>query len=265
MKAKACFRYQILDLRWPVLVYYLVILAITLLTALSLGNFSVVGSAGEMTVREMAEANHTILSGLTGASVVFVFIVGLNSFTENFRFGLQNGVSRKTVFLSRIYTAGVTALFMGLVDQLMHTMLSWIGSATSSRWISVSLFQQIFPKTFENPVQGFFLSVVFGFCLLFLAANLGYAIVMVFYRLKTLGKILVGAGVPAALIFGIPAIKGLDTLYFGERLRAFARVTLQPFLKFAFGSPASCLVSLLVLGVLMALVDWLLLRRAIVR
>lgn len=43
MKAKACFRYQILDLRWPVLVYYLVILAITLLTALSLGNFSVVG------------------------------------------------------------------------------------------------------------------------------------------------------------------------------------------------------------------------------
>ena len=257
MKAKACFLYQILDLRWAVLVYYLAIFCLTLLT-----NISVVSMTSSLSIN----GEHTvIMSGLTFASGIFIFIVGLNSFTESFWFALQNGVSRRTLFLTRLATAGATALFMGLVDQLCHSLVSLAGQNLPSGWMSLSLFQQLYPQAWGNPVQGFFLSVVFGFCLLLFMANAGYAVVMLFYRLNKLGKVLVGAGVPALLIFGIPVLKALDSMYFGERLRAFGNAVVQPVLDFAFHTVPNCMFSLLVLAALFALFDWLLLRRAIVR
>ena len=67
------------------------------------------------------------------------------------------------------------------------------------------------------------------------------------------------------MIFGIPAIKALDTLYFGERLRAFSNAVISPVLDFAFNTVPNCMISLLLLAALFALIDWLLLRRAIIR
>lgn len=260
MKAKACFLYQILDLRWALLVYYLVLFCLTLLA-----NFSVITLTGSSGHGFSEEGEHYLVSGITAASAIFIFIVGLNSFTENFRFSLQNGVSRKTLFLTRLATAGATALLMGLVDQIFHSLIAVAGKMASSTWLSVSLFQQLYPRASGNPIQGFFLSVVFGFCLLLFMANVGYAIVMLFYRLNKLGKVLVGAGVPALLIFGVPTVKALDTLYFGERLRAFGNAVVQPVLDLAFNAVPNCMISLLALAALFALFDWLLLRKAIVR
>lgn len=257
MKAKACFLYQILDLRWALLIYYFVIFCITLLA-----NFSVITMTSSLSI---AGEDTIIMSGIMFSSCIFMFIVGLNSFTENFRFSLQNGVSRKTLFLTRLFTAGTTALFMGLLDQIFHSLINLVGKLSSSPLMSISLFQQLYPTAWGNPVQGFFLSVIFGFCLLFLMANVGYAVVMLFYRVGKLGKVLVGAGVPALLIFGIPALKALDSMYFGERLRAFSNAVIQPVMDFAFNTAPNCMISLLVLAALFALFDWLLLRRAIVR
>lgn len=260
MRLKASFLYQILDLRWAFLIYYIVILFLALFTSLTVVSFSA-ASAG------IVGGNESVaISGITVASAMFLFIVGLNSFTENFRFGLQNGVSRKTIFLSRMCTAAASSLFMAVVDQIIHTAvsLSVLGQGNPHQ-ASVSLFQQLYPAASENPVQGFFLSVVFSFCLLLFISNVSYAIVMLFYRVGKLGKVLVGAGIPAALIFGIPAIKALDTLYFGERLRAFSNAVIAPVLDFAFNTVPNCMISLFLLAALFALIDWLLLRRAIVR
>lgn len=260
MKAKACFLYQIFDLRWAVLIYYFIIFCLTLLA-----NYSVITLMASTSTGATTEEHNVIMSGITSSSAIFIFIVGLNSFTENFRFSLQNGVSRKTLFFTRLCTAGVTALFMGVMDQIIHSLLSLVGQRFNTRWLSVSLFQQLYPQAYGSPVQGFFLSALFGFCLLLFMANTGYAIVMLFYRLNKLGKVLVGAGVPVVLLFGIPAITALDTLYFGERLQAFAQATLAPALDFAFNSVPNCFISLLALAALFGLFDWLLLRRAIVR
>lgn len=261
MRLKASFLYQILDLRWAFLIYYIVILFLAIFADITIVGFSSVSSEGVV-----EEGNTMVMSGITGASAVFIFIVGLNSFTENFRFGLQNGVSRKTIFLSRMCTAVASALFMAVVDQIIHTLISLFHALQpNSHRLSVSLFQQLYPAACENPVQGFFLSVVFSFCLLLFISNVGYAIVMLFYRVGKLGKVLVGAGIPVALIFGIPAIKALDTLYFGERLRAFSNAVISPVLDFAFNTVPNCMISLLLLAALFALIDWLLLRRAIVR
>ena len=260
MKLKASFLYQILDLRWALLIYYFVILCLTLLANITIVSFSSASSIGVV-----GDGKTMVMSSITGASAIFLFIVGLNSFTETFRFGLQNGVSRKTIFLSRMCTAVSTSLFMAVVDQIIHTMLSLSLIRQANHQVSISMFQQLYPNTNGNPVQGFFLSVVFSFCLLLFISNVGYAIVMMFYRVGKLGKVLLGAGIPAALIFGIPAIKAFDTLYFGERLRAFGNAVISPILDFAFNTVPNCMISLLLLAALFALFDWLLLRRATIR
>ncbi len=259
MKLKASFLYQILDLRWALLIYYFVILCLTLLANITIVSFSSASSVGVV-----GENDTIVMSGITFSSAIFIFIVSLNSFTENFRFSLQNGVSRKTLFLARLCTAGATSLFMAVVDQIIHVLISLVEEPLS-HLVSISLFQQIYPQTFENPVLGFFLSVVFSFCLLLFISNVGYAIVMMFYRVGKLGKVLLGAGIPAALIFGIPAIKAFDTLYFGERLRAFGNAVISPVLDFAFNTVPNRMISLLLLAALFALFDWLLLRRATIR
>ena len=260
MKLKASFLYQILDLRWALLIYYFVILCLTLLANITIVSFSSASSMGVV-----GENDTIVMSGITFSSAIFIFIVSLNSFTENFRFSLQNGVSRKTIFLSRMCTAVSTSLFMAVVDQIIHTMLSLSLIRQANHQVSISMFQQLYPNTNGNPVQGFFLSVVFSFCLLLFISNVGYAIVMMFYRVGKLGKVLLGAGIPAALIFGIPAIKAFDTLYFGERLRAFGNAVISPVLDFAFNTVPNCMISLLLLAALFALFDWLLLRRATIR
>lgn len=259
MKLKASFLYQILDLRWALLIYYFVILCLTLLANITIVSFSSASSVGVV-----GENDTIVMSGITFSSAIFIFIVSLNSFTENFRFSLQNGVSRKTIFLSRMCTAVSTSLFMAVVDQIIHVLISLVEKPLS-HLVSIPLFQLIYPQTFENPVLGFFLSVVFSFCLLLFISNVGYAIVMMFYRVGKLGKVLLGAGIPAALIFGIPAIKAFDTLYFGERLRAFGNAVISPILDFAFNTVPNCMISLLLLAALFALFDWLLLRRATIR
>ncbi len=261
MKLKAIFLYQILDLRWALLIYYFVILFLSCFSSITVVSFSSATSVGVV-----GNSDGMVMSGITGASAIFIFIVGLNSCRENLRFSLQNGISRKTLFLSRMYTAGATALFMAVVDQIIHSLvyLSLVAQSNSHA-ASVPLFQQLYPTASGNPVQGFFLSVIFGWFLLLLMSNIGYAINMLFYRLNKLAKVLVGAGVPAALIFGIPAIKALDTLYFGERLRAFSSAYIEPVLDFAFNAVPNCLVSLFILAALFALLDWLLLRRAVVQ
>ena len=259
MKLKASFLYQILDLRWALLIYYFVILCLTLLANITIVSFSSASSVGVV-----GENDTIVMSGITFSSAIFIFIVSLNSFTENFRFSLQNGVSRKTLFLARLCTAGATSLFMAVVDQVIHVLISLVEEPLS-HLVSIRLFQLIYPQTFENPVLGFFLSVVFSFCLLLFISNVGYAIVMMFYRVGKLGKVLLGAGIPAALIFGIPAIKAFDTLYFGERLRAFGNAVISPVLDFAFNTVPNRMISLLLLAALFALFDWLLLRRAAIR
>lgn len=261
MKLKASFLYQVLDLRWALLIYYFVILFLTFFSKIAIVSFSSASSVGVV-----GDSHTMVMSGINGASAIFIFIVGLNTCRENLRFSLQNGVSRKSLFLARLCTAGVVSLFMALMDQILHTLISlFLVAQSNSHQVSVSLFQQLYPHANGNPVQEFFLSVIFGFFLLLLMFNLGYAINMLFYRMNKLGKVLVSAGVPAALIFGIPAIKALDTLYFGERLRAFSSAYIEPVLDFAFNAVPNCLVSLFLLAALCALLDWLLLRRAIVR
>lgn len=257
MKTKKMFFYQIMDIRWPMLIYYGVVLLITLLANLSVITLSASISGGK--------DGGAILSGLTGSSAIFLFIVGLNVFREYLRFGLQNGVSRKTLFCSRMLSAVTIAFVMGCIDQLVHGILALATSGMNLGWLSVSLFQLAYPAAFQAPVVGNLLGVLFNFSLLLAASSLGYMFVIVFYRLGKIGKLFIVPGIPVLVFFGLPLLAGLDDLYFGGVCKAFLDKTILPALQWIFAAPAGCMVFFFVLSAVFSGVAWLLMRKAPLR
>ena len=108
MKLKQSIRYQLADFIGPVIVYYGIVVAVHILFFL---------------IHNCVNANVMYLGGgMSGFSMVFLFICGLCSFHDNLPMHLQNGVSRKTLFFTRLCTAGVTALFMGVMDQIIQAL-----------------------------------------------------------------------------------------------------------------------------------------------
>ena len=83
MKRKAAVRYLLHSYRNPLLIFYGIILLVSLLVC---------------TLMEVQVAGEGKVSSVNGASVIFLFVCGLNAFKEDFCFFLQNGVSRNAVF-----------------------------------------------------------------------------------------------------------------------------------------------------------------------
>lgn len=97
MKRKAAVRYLLHSYRNPLLIFYGIILLVSLLVC---------------TLMEVQVAGEGKVSSVNGASVIFLFVCGLNAFKEDFCFFLQNGVSRKTQFSATCIAFLPVALLM---------------------------------------------------------------------------------------------------------------------------------------------------------
>lgn len=81
MKLKQSIRYQLADFIGPVIVYYGIVVAVHILFFL---------------IHNFINPNMMYLGGgMSGFSMVFLFICGLCSFHDNLPMHLQNGVSRR--------------------------------------------------------------------------------------------------------------------------------------------------------------------------
>ena len=107
MKRKAAVRYLLHSYRNPLLIFYGIILLVSLLVC---------------TLMEVQVAGEGKVSSVNGASVIFLFVCGLNAFKEDFCFFLQNGVSRKTQFSATCIAFLPVALLMAVVDSLMTAL-----------------------------------------------------------------------------------------------------------------------------------------------
>ncbi len=174
MKLRAAYRYQIHDLKFSILIYYCVIVGLFILVAASALAF--IGN-GNVSVN----ANGSI----GGATFIFLFVLGLNSFKENFLFSLQNSVSRKTLFSSRLAVFATLAVFMNIVDLVLGYVLA----------LAASLRVGINVAGYAPSFVGLLSSMFFAFTILML----GYFLTILFFRLNKLGKVLVGAGVPVCI------------------------------------------------------------------
>ncbi len=246
MKLKPAFIYQLNDCKKSIIAYYLTLASLIIISIVI------------MAVHWFGSRGNGVVSfgGIDFATAIFLFVVGLNSFKELYFFLTQNGISRKTLFVSRLLAFAATAAGMAVIDRLVSLVLAYTASLEVGITVS-SVFNQIYNITGITAM-----SLLYSILLNMLALMAGYFLTILFYRLNKLGKVAVGAGVPVFFMIVLPVF---DTFVTHNQIsRAIQRVMyaiFQPMLV----HPWYAALIFAVGTALLALFSWLLMRRAIVK
>lgn len=180
---------------------------------------------------------------------------------------VQNGVSRKSLFLGRLGSFAVWCAIMSVMDEAVTLLFDLVGKIPGVHSRAEPLVSLFFSGSADavSPLVMVLYSVAFSFFLLLSCAGLGYFITILYYRLNTPGKVAVSVGVPAFFLIVIPFLKmlrdrfGLQELY-QSVLRAVSR-----FFSLLLETPVNFMAFCLFLFALFSLFAWLLLRRAQVK
>lgn len=246
MNIKTTSRYLMRDMLTSVVWFYGIMLAIYILGYLAIAIGGINGS----------------ISGMEFASIIFLFVLGLNSFRENFGMLLQNGVSRKTMFVCRMLTFGAVALLVAVINLALGAIIGALPASNAQLELSFFGTSFYFSAYGVSGAAGTLLSLLFSFSLLFMVLTLGYCITTLFYRLSPIGKAILATSVPIGLSIVLPLV---DHYFFGDNIsRIIGR-----FIVFAFGlnggSPWMPVITFFMASALFAFFGWLLTRRATVK
>lgn len=251
MKLKQSIRYQLADFIGPVIVYYGIVVAVHILFFL---------------LHHFVNPNMMYLGGgISGFSMVFLFICGLCSFHDNLPMHLQNGVSRKTMLLGRLVVTVMVGAFCALIDTLLALVIDFspIGLEVNAATASASLLRTTYSFWPYMHVGGILLDFFFNFFLLLLASSLGYFIIVFFYRLPVKLRIVVGACAGFLLFFGVPGLQLVNDAL-GYPFSYIAEHYLWPLEDAIVASPLLTMGTWAVAAVALAAVTWLILRRTTV-
>ncbi len=189
MKIKSALKYQVYESRKPIVIFYIVMILFYVLIAIS-SNIS------------YSYGSRVNSSGLETATIIFLFIVGLNSFKSTFYMMTANGVSRRTMFFSFVAAAVAICAGMAVIDSLLGVILR-----------QFAYYKSIVEIQFD-----YFLEDSIGIGLIWMFANylcaimVGYFITTLYYRMNRAVKLLVSIGVPVFFLIVFPII---DSHLFG--------------------------------------------------
>ena len=94
MNLKSAIKYQLYNVKKAVMIFYFVIYVLIILSS----------------------THFVRISGLEFATIIFIFIVGLNWFKESFKILIQNGVSRLTQYKAMTISAVILATGLSIID-----------------------------------------------------------------------------------------------------------------------------------------------------
>jgi hypothetical protein len=242
---KSAMIYQISEMKKPLLIYYAIIFFLLLASFLTTEVFLHIS------------ANGTTINGIEISSMIFIFVCGLNSFKEPFRMFLQNGLSRKTLFLSYLCSLLPVSGVMAIIDTSIGAIGRSLGSYQSAFH---EFYRQYFPAVGPGQVfVGFALSLL----LYTTSALTGYFITSLYYRMSKGLKLLVSIGVPVLLIIVLPIV---DMGYAnGAISRGLGEIFLLASGVKAGYNPLYPLGSCIILSSVLAGLTYLLQRRAVIK
>ena len=249
---KTAVKYRLEESRKSIAVFYIVIIALTALLG-----FGATGLANGNTTLTLS------VGGLESATIIFAFVLGVTSFRENFRMMLQNGLSRRTVFISSLISDLLLSVALSLIAAIVNGMAALLIS--ERQIVFISLMQQVYSGRYAghgyNP-QIWGESFLFFFIVFAAALIAGHCISVLYFRMNRAGRIAFSAGVPSFLFIVLPMFdaivtKGAITSFLGSTfLRAMGIGTQNPYM----GMASSLIVVAVFSGIM-----WLLMRRAVVK
>jgi hypothetical protein len=208
------------------------------------------------------EFNMGVNSGLEIISMITLFVFGLTSFKDNFKFFSVNGFSRKTQFLSTTAFFGILSCIFALIDTVNGLFLT---SVTDYRSLFMELYAPLVPASGSMGtvlpllLENFLLLTVFYFCI----TMVGLFITTLYYRMNKGLKIAISVGVPVVLIYGVEPLN--DYVFHGRVYEFFANVFSAVWGIYGGCNPLIAVGSQLLFAVLFAALAYLLARRAVIK
>ncbi len=187
MRLKSVVKYNISETKNSILIFYGIMAALLIV-------FSVIST----TVTSGGYSNN---SGGEVASAIFLFVVGLNSFKQNFLFLSTNGVTRKTCFYGFVISSLIIATGMAVIDTTYGTILGLSPNYSS-------LFTQLYNEWAAEASKplSILISFVWNAVLYLFTMCLGYFITTLYYRMSKGLKITVSVGIPVFFTIVLPII-----------------------------------------------------------
>lgn len=248
MNVNKSFYYQITDLRRSVFRYYMIIVGI----------YAVIFLSGIVFRYNEVSGLNSRFNGMESVTMIFIFIVGLCSFKETFGMLIQNGISRKNMFLGSILTAVLVSGFMALADNVLAAIGRGIFSIPGTLEFH-TVFEQLYPAVEAGTMIQFLNNFLLCFTLDLSFIALGYCITILYYRLDKAGKVAVSVGVPVFLFMVIPFIDAIFTN--GHIFAVWEKVLVWAYRD----SPFHAMISGVCLFIIFNVFSWLLMRKAIVK
>ena len=205
-------------------------------------------------------ASTASLNGYSLALGMFGLVLGMVCLRENQRVLNQNGVSRRSAFLSDIAALAVAAVLVAVgTTVIMGTYRAILGD--EGRVLITDVYQLLYEPSgsgLGGLVRGAALSAVLGWML----AAVGQLCSALYWRLNKFWTILISVAVPLALIFGsVPLLSWMSGTSAGQAAaRALAACG-----RFLMASVWNLAAVLLIMGAAGFALAWLLLRRAMIR
>ena len=240
------FKYSVFSNKKPILGFYAVVTALYLIFIIT--SFFAPGGS---------------ISGMDMASLIFLFVFGITSFKENFYMLLQNGVSRKNMFLGTVLSIFVISILVAVIDTALALILEL---APTENFTLSSLFQQLYGMTQYSNSSTFAVclhEIAWNSMMKFAFASIGLFIGCAYYKMSGLMKTLVSCGVPCFFLLVLPlidlALPRIDI--YGKLKDAFLF-----FFGFSDGvSSYQCVLCSFVLSIVVSGITFLMLRKTSVK
>ena len=205
------------------------------------------------------------MSGIEFATVIFLFVCGLNSFKSNFYFAKSNGISRRTFIKGLLISSIPLALIMSIIDIIINrannifirnptlydmaygNLVDGMNNVFNGMWVQSNSFTTILN------------TILFQFSFYLVAYIVGIVINMIYYRSNKYVKVIVSV---------IPVVFIIFSGNFSIRNPGLT-MKINKFLDYIFGfNPVNvfaCILTFLILVVVLSGIAFLLIRKAVIK
>lgn len=237
MKILSPFKYQMRDSFKTLFYYYMLLALVAIINIITLAVFT----------------GGSVSYSYEMSTMIMMFVFGLCTFTEPFKMLIQNGISRRSFFLSRVLSMLATVLIATVIEQLLYVVCFYIGERFPE-----FVVMRMFSYGDHSKFLLSFADMILTFGMYAALYSLGSVTNLVFYRLGKLGRALVGAGVPIFFFIVLPV---LDTTVLSGTLFATLVKCLQLIVKTGLSLGTTfAVVTVVAMGL-----SWLLMRRAVIK
>ncbi|MCL2365942.1 MAG: hypothetical protein FWC75_02720 [Oscillospiraceae bacterium] len=246
LKLMPALRYQLDYMVRALLIAFAVMAAIVIFISLFITT-ATFGDAGQVII-DIAPINfHFETSSFINVGPIFtimIFITGIVGIREDLRFFLQHGLGRKSTYLSTLLTSLLCGATLALVFELLDLVF------VNALWLRFSAVN----ISGLGYVGGWLLQTL----VFFFAWQLGALISLLYYRMSTMVKVIFSVAIIATVVFAVPRLIGdIIDLVFSNSSDMIGGT-----LSTLFTNPLNIICTILALGIICTLGNFMLIRRA---